>query len=422
MADWFIPEMDPDMHIETSEKGFTTNEITVKWLQHYIKYSDAGPNSQWKLLIIDNHGSHATPEFITLANYNHILPYPLIPHSSHFMQPCDVGLFGPYKHWHNVKLNKAVAKLDVEYHLKTFLKDLPWIRAQTFKKDTIRSAFRKSGIYPPSATACIKQLRTFTPPAKEKTKFNLPTTPVKADQVYNMLVGLENKILEPLSSATKPKVESLIKGTKVVFSYSQLQESKLQVMQERRTEEVQRKVNRRKVIQKYGGLTARAAQVLLAKKARKEAEELQRKQEREFKRLWNIEKKMKYTEGVMDRKAERERKKRVRELIQGGQDVPIELQVPIIDREKEWKEASQLQEEATRLAREAAIKEQEDNSDEEVTFILDTAGDMELIPELDQDFIGIPSSPPEPSQWWRAASIEAEVDSDLEVYYDVDSS
>jgi hypothetical protein len=131
---------------------------------------------------------------------------------------------------------------------------------------------------------------------------------------------------------------------------------------------------------------------------------------------------MKYIEGVIDRKAERERKKRVRELIQGGQEVPIELQVLIIDREKEWKEASQLQEEATRLAREAAVKEQEDNSDEEVTFILDTAGDMELIPELDQDFIGILSSPPEPSQWWRAALIEAEVDSDLEVYYDVDSS
>jgi hypothetical protein len=65
-------------------------------------------------------------------------------------------------------------------------------------------------------------------------------------------------------------------------------------------------------------LTVRAAEVLLATKAKKEAEELQKKQEREYKRLWNIEKKIKYTEGVTDRKAERERKKRVRELIQGG--------------------------------------------------------------------------------------------------------
>jgi hypothetical protein len=30
MADCFTPEMDPDMHVETSEKGFITNEIAVK--------------------------------------------------------------------------------------------------------------------------------------------------------------------------------------------------------------------------------------------------------------------------------------------------------------------------------------------------------------------------------------------------------
>jgi hypothetical protein len=46
IADWFSPEMDPDLHIETSEKGFTTDEIAVKWLHHFIKHSDAGPNAE----------------------------------------------------------------------------------------------------------------------------------------------------------------------------------------------------------------------------------------------------------------------------------------------------------------------------------------------------------------------------------------
>jgi hypothetical protein len=44
MADWFPPNMDPDTYIETSEKGFTNNEIAVKWLNHYTKHSDAGPS------------------------------------------------------------------------------------------------------------------------------------------------------------------------------------------------------------------------------------------------------------------------------------------------------------------------------------------------------------------------------------------
>jgi hypothetical protein len=39
------------------------------------------------------------------------------------MQPCDVGLFQPYKHWQNIKLNEAIAQLAVEYNLESFLRD-----------------------------------------------------------------------------------------------------------------------------------------------------------------------------------------------------------------------------------------------------------------------------------------------------------
>ena len=45
MTDWLAPEVDRDIHIETSEKGFTIDEIAVKWLYHFIKHSDAGPTS-----------------------------------------------------------------------------------------------------------------------------------------------------------------------------------------------------------------------------------------------------------------------------------------------------------------------------------------------------------------------------------------
>jgi hypothetical protein len=68
---------------------------------------------------MDNHGSHETGEFVQLANLNHILPYPFLAHASHYMQPCDVGLFQPYKHRQSIKLNEAIAQLDVEYHLKS---------------------------------------------------------------------------------------------------------------------------------------------------------------------------------------------------------------------------------------------------------------------------------------------------------------
>ena len=47
-----------------------------------------------------------------------------------------------------------------------------------------------------------------------------------------------------------------------------------------------------------------------------------------------IEKKMVHSQGLEDRKAEKARSKRVKELIQDGQEVPPELLICIIDREK----------------------------------------------------------------------------------------
>ena len=88
---------------------------------------------------MDNHKSHETSEFIRSANKNHILPYPLIPHLTHCMQPLDVGVFHPYKHWHDVAIKDALTKLDIEYSLVSFLRDLKWIREQTFDRKTIKS-------------------------------------------------------------------------------------------------------------------------------------------------------------------------------------------------------------------------------------------------------------------------------------------
>lgn len=96
----------------------------MTYLQHFIDSTDAGPHADWKLMIIDNHGSHITPEFSLLVNENHIRPYPLIPHLTHCMQPLDVGVFQPYKHWHDVTIQEAMAEFNFEYSMVRFCKDL----------------------------------------------------------------------------------------------------------------------------------------------------------------------------------------------------------------------------------------------------------------------------------------------------------
>ena len=126
---------------------------------------------------------------------------------------------------------------------------------------------------------------------------------------------------------------------------------------------------------------------------------------------------MVHSQGLEDRKAEKARSKRVKELIQDGQEVPPELLICIIDREKVQLEARQLQEEQAQLDTQLA---QDSGEDEEVLFTIDTLGDPGLVPKLDQDYIPFPSLPPEASQRQREASsssIEPDKgDSDSEVY------
>ena len=62
-----------------SNSGFTSDKIAIEYLKHLIKHTNAGPDAEWQLLLMDNHGSHTTPEFSLLTNENRIRPFPFIP-------------------------------------------------------------------------------------------------------------------------------------------------------------------------------------------------------------------------------------------------------------------------------------------------------------------------------------------------------
>jgi len=139
------------------------------------------------------------------------------------MQPLDVGIFQPYKHWHDVAIKEALASLDIEYGLRSFLRDLNWVREQTFKKSTIRSAFRKSGMWPPNSKECLSQLKTFNPPKEQEDPYSLPAlprTPQKAMEVEASIGKWEEKVEELISSPSRPEWHSFCKGTRQVLTHS----------------------------------------------------------------------------------------------------------------------------------------------------------------------------------------------------------
>ena len=134
MDSWYRDRQHQDEVVLLSESGFTTDELALRFLQHFITKTKAGPHEPPKLLLMDNHGSHITPEFILLARANNVVPFSFPAHLTHCMQPCDVGIFQAMKHWHNKAIQCALETLDFDYTIGSFFRDLPQIRTQTLKK------------------------------------------------------------------------------------------------------------------------------------------------------------------------------------------------------------------------------------------------------------------------------------------------
>jgi hypothetical protein len=88
-------------------------------------------------------------------------------------------------------------------------------------------------MYPPDATACLEQLRTFNPPKEKKDATSLPTlprTPTKPMEVEVHLTKWEAKFTTVCSSPSRPEWESFVKGTKTVLTWSELQSSELRIL------------------------------------------------------------------------------------------------------------------------------------------------------------------------------------------------
>ena len=165
---------------------------------------------------------------------------------THCMQPLDVGIFQPYKHWHEVKIQESLGTLEMEYTVRSFLRDLGWIREKTFTKDTIRHAFEKSGMWPVNEAKVIQQMKTFSPPEPPADTSATRKSPKGAAEVdyewekyqkKKKKKGKIGKMLDALSSPTRPDMEDLINLSRETFAHPMIAESDINTL--KRSHEVQ---------------------------------------------------------------------------------------------------------------------------------------------------------------------------------------
>ena len=97
-----------------SKSGYSNDQLAIEWLEHFITHTESTQSTS-KLLLLDSHLSHLTPEFTIRADECNILTYAFPSHLTHILQPLDVGIFQPYKHWHRDAVHAAIRNLELEY-------------------------------------------------------------------------------------------------------------------------------------------------------------------------------------------------------------------------------------------------------------------------------------------------------------------
>ena len=136
--------------VSMSENGWTDDFLCKEWFKNCFIPQATARNTSGKpiLLIYDGHGSHDKIELINLAREHNIILFCLPPHTTHKLQPLDVGVFGPFQRAWSERCDEVVEDTGEEMPREDFVKEYMDVRSKTFKSTTIINAFRKSGCWP----------------------------------------------------------------------------------------------------------------------------------------------------------------------------------------------------------------------------------------------------------------------------------
>lgn len=268
-ASWY-PDLKPQWRIGVSDNGWTTNNIGVAWLRHFLEQIKGRRVGSYVLLIIDGHESHKSLAFQDLCEENKIITLCMPPHSSHILQPLDVGCFAPLKRAYSKEIRVLaldhIGRIDKKAFIATFSK----VFEKAFSKTNIVSSFRATGLVPNDPLVVLSKLdvklRTPTPPLSGVPQWN-PKTPTNANEIEAQSTLLRDRIQRHQGSSPSPMVEmmdQLQKGTAMILHSQTLLAARVLQLEASNKAASERKSRKRKRIQKGGDLSKEQATDLIA--------------------------------------------------------------------------------------------------------------------------------------------------------------
>ena len=281
---WFEGEDIPrNWRIAISDNGWTNNNLGVAWLQHFNEHTKGRSLGARRLLILDGHDSHNSLDFQAICQAENIYTLCMPSHSSHLLQPLDVGCFSPLKHAYSQQV-----ELLIRNHINhvTKLEFLPAFKAafdQAITKPNISSSFRGAGLVPLDPDVVLSRLdvklRTPTPPALPE--LWEPKTPSNAHELGAQSTLVCKRIRQHLDSSPTAMVElvdQLARGSQRIEHEVVLLRDQVSTLQKAIKATTERRKRSKKQIRNQKTLTKGEGEDIIAQKNAKQQQESKRRE------------------------------------------------------------------------------------------------------------------------------------------------
>src|SRR5450432_4940930 len=173
MSTWYTEDLPLDWTIGVSANGWTDDKLGLIWLQNvFEKHTAPRTKGVYRLLILDGHGSHGTPEFDLFAKEHSIITLCMLPHSSHLLQPLDVGCFAVLKQLYRQQVEGLIQNGVNHIDKQDFLESYYNAHKETMSQSNILVSFATTRVLPYNPDRVLaklnNQLRTPTLPPASK--------------------------------------------------------------------------------------------------------------------------------------------------------------------------------------------------------------------------------------------------------------
>jgi hypothetical protein len=220
-ASWY-QDLPPDWAVAVSDNGWTNDGLGYEWIQHFHRYTESRSSGVYRLLILDGHSSHATPEFDQFCTENKIITLCMPPHTSHLLQPLDVGCFSPLKAAYGHEVSELARQGVFHVDKLDFLWIYNKIRLTALSDQNIKAGFQATGLIPFNPERVLSNLtvvRTPSPPGTSVDGGALRTaeTPRTTEQLQQQARLVRDLLRRQSQSPTSLAISQLVKGCQLAM-------------------------------------------------------------------------------------------------------------------------------------------------------------------------------------------------------------